>query len=127
MSATTNNKMAGSHVVKTEGDHGQNVVGAQVGRDAIHNSVVNNYTAAVRGHAAGEAQSKTLVVFVGGSGLGSRRLANSVIGLRVLKAYRNSLGVFRCALVAQNWISLISVFWDYTVTEYLVTMVVTEV
>ena len=42
MSATTNSKMTGSHVVKSEGDYGQNVVGAQIGRDVTHN-VVNNY------------------------------------------------------------------------------------
>ena len=54
MSATTNNKMAGSHVVQTEGDHGQNVVGAQVGRDVIHIvNNVNNYAVADPDHAAG--------------------------------------------------------------------------
>ena len=54
MSAKTNNKMAGSHVVKTEGDQGLNVVGAQVGRDVIHHVVnYNNYAAADPDHAAG--------------------------------------------------------------------------
>ena len=55
MSATTNSKMTGSHVVKTTGDDGQNVVGAQIGRDVTHNVVVNNYyySAAAPDHAAG--------------------------------------------------------------------------
>ena len=103
MSATTNNKMAGSHVVKTEGDHGQNVVGAQVGRDVIHHVVNNNnyYVAADPNHAVGapvtdqwhrgppsrglESQSKPLVVFAGSHGVGKSTFANSFIGEHVFK------------------------------------------
>ena len=114
MSATTNSKMTGSHVVKTTGDDGQNVVGAQIGRDVTHN-VVNNYyySVAAPDHAAGapataeatdhrgspsrglESHSKPLVIFVGAPGTGTSALANSVIGKPVFHAaYSDSFQLY---------------------------------